>query len=334
MAKRTKKNNTNEYGSQQSSPFAQPTLPPITPVNRRTNMPLTKQQMIEEQQRRLQLERKRKAVANRKKYYRDKASGKKKKVDPNKKYRLEKEKRIRKGKDYFYIMRKLVCFLMFLLFAASIGLFAVGYLEITPEYTALFVEPDYTPESERLDEEGEGGELIPYEDKSEYYTTVDPIFGFIKNTVGIDLGPSPKYDEMAEKAEVGYADKIASIAITYYPIAMALFIITALISMIKAFFAIFGRRIYRLFGLSSIWMIIMAVVVILGGVASNTPLDKSMDFSQVLPFITSSIIVPENVESAPQTAAGLGLLAMILLPLLTMILSMFAKKKVPFSIFD
>ena len=333
MAKRTNKNYRNEYDTQQSSSFAKPNLPPITPVNRRTNMPLTKQQMLEEQQRRIQLERKRKAIANRKKYYKDKAYAKKKKVDPNKKYRLEKDKRIKKGKDYFYIMRKLVCFLMVLLFAASIGLFAVGYLEIAPEYTALFVEPDYTPEIERVEEEGEGGELIPYEDQSEYFTTVDPIFGFLKGW-GIDLGNSPKFDEMAEKAEVGYSDTIASIAIRYFPIAMALFVIVALISMIKAFLGMFGRRVYRLFGLSSIWMILMAAIVILGGMAVNIPLEENMDFSKIVPFLTSSLILPEDGAAAPQTAAGIGLLAMIALPLLTLGLSVFLKKKVPFSIFD
>ena len=317
------------YGSRQQSSFGHPSLPPIMPVKRK-DMPLTKQQMLEEQQKRLQFERKRRAVANRKSYYRNQASGKRKKVDPNKKYRLEKDKRIKKGRDYFFVMRKFVCFLLFLLFTASIGLFAVGYLNLVPEYTSLYVEPDYTPEEERITEDEEE----PYVDQSEHFTTVDPIFGFLKSTFGLDLGPSPKYDQMAEQAEVGYEDIVASIAVTYFPVAVALYIIAALVSMIKAFLAMFGRRIFRLFGLSAIWMLIMAGVVILGGTASNLSLDASMDYSQIVPFLTSALIAPSDPATAPQTAAGFGLLAMVLLPVLILILSLFAKKKVPFSIFD
>lgn len=252
-------------------------------------------------------------------------------VDSSKRSRKEKEKRIKKGRDYFFVMRKMVCFLMFLLFTICIALFAVGYINLVPEFSSLYVEPDYTPLEERTIEDEETGEIIEKPDMSVHFTTVDPIFGFIKKITGKDIAPSPKYDKMAEMVEVGVSDMISSLAMTYYPIAMVLFIIIALISMIKAFLAMFGKRVFRLFGLSSFWMIVFAFVVVIAGVASNMPTDVNLDFTQIVPFLMSALTRPLD---GPTTAAGIGLLAMLILPVITLILSMFSKKKIPYSIFD
>lgn len=269
----------------------------------------------------------------------DNKNTKSKKDDPNKKYKLEKEKRIKKGRDYFFVMRKSISFIMFLLCLICVALFAVGYLNMMPQYTSLYVEPDYTPQAEReveLDEEGnpltdEEGNLIEYRDKSQYYTTVDPIFGFMKKFFNLEIGESPKYDQMAISIETGVADMISNIAMTYYPIALVLFLIVALITMIKAFLGMLGKRIYRLFGLSAFWMLIFALVVVIGGVASNMPPDQNLDFAQIVPFLTATLKSP---ETPPVTAAGFGLLAMVALPLIILILSIFSKKKIPYSIFD
>ncbi len=256
-------------------------------------------------------------------------ANKKNQTDPDKKAQKQKEKRIKKGRDYFFVMRKIICFLMFLLFAACILLFVIGYINLLPEYTSLYIEPDYTPKEERIIEVD--GEIIKKPDESVHFSTVDPIFGFIKKITGKDMGASPKYDLMAEKVEAGVSDMISSIAMTYYPIAIILFIVIAFISMIKAFLAMFGKRIFRLFGLSSFWMIVFALVIVIGGVASNMAIDESLDFTQIVPFLTAALVRPID---GPVTAAGLSLLAMIVIPISTLILSMFAKKKIPYSIFD
>jgi hypothetical protein len=265
----------------------------------------------------------------------NKRNKKKGRKDPNSVYRREKEKRIRRGRDYFFVMRKFVCFLMFLLFALCIALFAVGYLNLFPQYTSLYVEPDYTPKDQRVQEEIDG-ELVDYVDQSQHFTTVDPIFGLLKKIplpFLQNLGASPKYTQMAAKAEGGNTDLIPSIALEYFPVALLLFIIVALINMFKAFFALFGRRIYRLFGLSAIFMIIFAVITAIAGVALNMPAEQaSLDFAKIVPFFTDYLLKP--AEGGGTNAAGFALLAMIALPVIILILSLFAKKKVPFSIFD
>lgn len=327
MAVKGKNNkNSNAYDGNAMSfpPYA--SLPSV----RQTGSPLSREELMQRKQQNPKLNGKKKAVNNK---YKTAGGKKRKKADLNRKRRLEKEKRIRKGRDYFYVMRKLVCFIMFLLFALCIGLFAVGYLGIMPEYTSLFVEPDYTPQAERLDTEDEEGNLIPYEDKSEHFSSVDPIFGFLKKTLGgMDLGDSPKYDAISGKVEAGVADMISKIVMTYFPIALLLYIIVALISMVRAFLGMFGKRIYRLFGLSAFWMILLMLIVIIGGVASNMPVEQNLDFGQIVPFLTSAILPSDG--TGPTTAAGYGLLAMVALPLVILLLSIFNKKKVPYSIFD
>ncbi len=309
MAAKGKKNNLNTYNGNMSFPYAAlPTLrqqPGISPYAPKQQLQRSK-----------------------------KSSGKKrKKVDPNRKYRLEKEKRIRKGRDYFFVMRKFVCFLVFILFAVCLGVFALGYLNILPDYVSLFVEPDYTPKDERFTE-NEEGVLVEVEDKSAHYSAMDPISGFIKKMFGMEniLGPSQKYDSMVEKAESGATDMITSMILTYFPIAMVLYILTALISMIKAFLAMFGKRIYRLFGLSAIWMIIFGAVTAIGGMASNLPPESALNFGEIVPFLMSYLTRMTN--AGPQTAAGFGLFALLGVPVIIIILSMFMKRKVPYSIFD
>ncbi len=329
MASRgNKTQNTNAYGNRSAMPYSRANLPPIVPSGpRRTGGASLQQQEYERQT----LERKRAAVNKRKSYYRDDRR-KKGKKDPNSVYRKEKQKRIKKGRDHFFVMRKFVCFLMFLLFAVCIALFVMGYLNMFPEYTSMYTQPDYTLKEERVQKEVDGV-VVDYEDKSQHFTTVDPIFGFLKTIPFIgDIGPSPKYTDMATKAEGANTDMIASIVLKYFPIAILLFIIIALINMIKAFLGMFGSRVYRMFGLSAILMIIMAAVAALAGMALNLPTEQAaLDYAKIVPFFTNYLLKPSDGGT---NAAGFGLLAMVAIPVIILILSLFAKKKVPFSIFD
>lgn len=281
--------------------------------------------------------RKKAAMQNTKQYYRNYAlTSDKTASEINSQFVLPADKKVKKGKDYFFVMRKFVCFLMFLLFTVSLALVVLPYLEIVPEYTAFMVEPDYTPQEEQeATEDEEEDLLVPYENQSVYYNAVDPIFGIINKYTGLELGESPLYNTMAAKAEVGYANAIAGYIVQFFPVAIVIFVITALICMIKAFLGMFGKRIYKGFGLGAVVMLISGAVLLLAGVFYNMEIsNESFDFSGLMPFIVSTLSTPENIETAPQIAAGFGLLGMLALPVLLLLLSILARKKVPFSIFD
>ena len=62
-------------------------------------------------------------------------------------YRLPADRKQKKAKDYFFIMRKSVCFLMFLVLLVSVAYFVLGFVkieQIPAQYTALFVETEKT----------------------------------------------------------------------------------------------------------------------------------------------------------------------------------------------
>ena len=291
------------------------------------------------------------AIRNTQAYYRNYALTSDKSADQiNSQFVLPPDKKQKKGKDYFYVMRKLVCFLMFLLFTASVALVALPYLEIVPEYTAFMVQPDYEAlqagaeaedEEDAVEaaEEGEDEEeddiIEAPENNSIFYNAVDPIFGIIKKYVGLELGESPLYDQMAAKAEVGYANAIAGYIVMFFPAAILIFAITALICLIKAFLGMFGKRIFKGFGLGALIMLICGAVMLFAGVFYNMEIStEGFDFSGLMPFATSYLLVPEDISAAPVIAAGFGLLGMVALPVLNLLLSILARKKVPFSIFD
>lgn len=104
------------------------------------------------------------------------------------------KKNRRRERDYFFIMRRGVCFLIMILALVWVGVFALNYLGILPQYTSFMIQPDLTPMDERLDvETGEldedGNAIIEeYVDKSAYISFIDPIFGALKKVVGVDLG--------------------------------------------------------------------------------------------------------------------------------------------------
>lgn len=313
------------------------------------------------------------------------------------------KKRSRRERDYFFVMRKGVCFLMLLVSLLMIGVLALSFLNIAPEVTAMYVKPDLTPDDQRLptklDEPDEDNNTeIDYEDKSEYIGISDPIYGLIAGFTGgsdedvtaeaaeneDETNPatpaeggegkgdeaeeekpkSPFYDDIEGQLEAMLGDEateaqqedgmlqIAGYIFKYGPIAFAVTAVLALLVALKALFGMFGRRIFRGFGISAILMVICGLVtVVMGLIASGViqgnpsytddgTLVSVMDFGGIMDFIT------QTFATFPATAAdletevfltfklGYGSLIMVVLPVVLLILSFFAKRKVPYSIFD
>ncbi len=116
---------------------------------------------------------------------------------PAPKKKVEKSVPVKKNKrrerDYFFIMRRGVCFVLMLLAIVWVAVFAMSYLNILPEYTSFLTQPDLTPADERIEvESGETDENdnpinVAYEDKTAYVPFIDPIAGALKALVGVDL---------------------------------------------------------------------------------------------------------------------------------------------------
>ena len=348
------------------------------------------------------------------------------------------KKNNRKEREYFFIMRRGVCFFIMLLSIIWVGVFAMNYLGILPEYTSFLAQPDLTPLDEREDidtgEVDEDGFAIveEYVDKTAYVSFIDPIFGALKNILGVDMGTdengeslsafyegtlaqlapeaaaeeetegegdgeedivaeaAPEADEEAEgdgevsEGEEGDAEaepeeeeevvfkpqistavitdeareadsmtSIAGMAWTYFPIVLVAGAVVALIAFILALLSLFGRRIYKGFGVMSIIMLLAGVVAFVAGLAASgnymgNPMmledgtvTSVIDFSQVMPFAMGLIngapataIDPETTTAPLTMVAGYGLLIIVAIPVIILILSFFARKKVPYSIFD
>lgn len=239
-------------------------------------------------------------------------------------YKLAADVKPKKERDYFYIMRKWISFFMFLFILITIAVFALSYLklpQIPDQYISLFTKSEVVTE----------GEAAVITDK---YSVFDPVFGFIKNLTGkilnkeISLGESPLYDMMLAKSEIGMTDKIAGIVLEYFPIAIIIYAITALITMIKAFLGIFGSRIFKNFGLCAFIMIICGGIVAFGALAYLTEPTQSMAYGEIVNILINGVLGKGGFT------AGYGLLALVAIPVLVLLFSMFARKRVPYSIFD
>ncbi len=256
-------------------------------------------------------------------------------------YRLPEDKKPKKTKDHFFVARKFVCFLMFLFMLVSVAFFALSYLklEVIPaEYLAVYVD---RPAVAEVPEDGEEAEETEETEETEGKvveaakgtSVLDPVFGFVKYisnkfNMNIVLGESPLYDSMIVKVEVGMTDTIAQYIILGLPVAIILYAIIALVMMVKAFFGMFGRKVYKMFGLGSFLMIICGAVVALGGLTYSMDLVDKLVYKDVLNVLLGAFQNPAGLSG------GYGLVIMIALPLLVLILSMFARKRVPYSIFD
>lgn len=367
------------------------------------------------------------------------------------------QKNRRKERDYFFIMRRGVCFLIMLLALVWVGVIALNYLGIMPQYTAYLVAPDLTPLDQREDVEtdqtDEDGNVIiqEYVDQSVYISVTDPVFGALKKLFNLEMkdaddnSMSPFYDsfspaisgaeeeadadgvtdeedkdaetdgedeivaeaageedeatdgeddatadegeneategeegEDGENAETveedtsvkfGYVSAntdidpaareedsmgtVASMAFDYAPVVLIVGAVFALIIFILAFLSLFGRRIFKGFGIMSIIMLLGGIGVLIAGMAAMgnymgyPAYDAEGTVVSVLDFAKISDFLLGMFSGAPETAldpevdamplklvAGYGLIALVVIPVVMVILSIFARKKVPYSIFD
>lgn len=277
------------------------------------------------------------------------------------------EKQRRKERDHFYVMRKFICFLLFLFFlriftASAIGIVTkfvalpgqiFGYN--TYQNTAYYVKPDNTPIDQRTD---------GYIDTTEYISSSDSFFGAVKSLVKLAFfdnadgtSSSPQYDSDTEylaavDPALDPSLSMAAIIYKYAPLLLIIILLTSLICMIKAFIGMFGRRMFKRFGLASIIIFICsAALVIYGviacGIADGAPkyvdevLVSVLDFKKITSFVFSAFIGAPAVTPDPALTtaalpieAGSGLIAILVLPIITLIFSFFARRKVPYSIFD
>ena len=335
------------------------------------------------------------------------------------------KKNRRKEREYFFIMKRGVCFFIMVFALVWLAVFALSFLKILPNFTSILIEPDRTPislrEEQATDELDEDGNPIiqEYEDKSVFIGLDDMIYGSIgkllkKPQVDADgASKSPYYDNLMkeidtingaasenadtegepeaeenpaatsslylageeeggdaegeeseetpvvdERGEVAAEDTMFSIgtmAVTYFPIVLAVGVVLALLILLLAFFALFGRRIFRGFTIMAILLLVVGVLTLLGGIAASgirqgLPTKDSetgevtsiVDFSRIVEFLTGSFTpVPEEEVEVEEgqladliAVGGIPLLVFAAAPVAILVLSFFTKKKVPYSIFD
>jgi hypothetical protein len=272
------------------------------------------------------------------------------------------ERQRRREKDYFFVMRKGVCFFLFLFFLLTLVLSAVGVVTkfvnlpasvsgYVEQYTNIYKVPDNTP----TDERPEG-----YADTTSYVSGGDLLFGALKSIAAMPFldnsdgtSSSPFFDSVKEflagvdPAADGMAP-IQSILFAYSPLLLAVCVLTSLIAMITSFLGLFGKRIFKGFGLAAILVLISAAALLISGLAA-LPYTmgeagagvSTLDFSQLMPYITGLFAAaPETAVDPSVTAApasitiGYGLLILAGLSVLTLLFSIFARKKIPYSVFD
>lgn len=147
---------------------------------------------------------------------------------------------------------------------------------------------------------------------------------------------------------------LATMVFEYFPILLAVGAVFALVIFLISLFSLFGRRIYRGFFWLSLIMVIAGVAAFFAGMVAmgnnlgapyyledGVTLVSIIDFTQVTYFLTGAFTgAPETaldptVSVMPlEMVAGYGLLIVVALPIIMLILSLFTKRKVPYSIFD
>ena len=187
------------------------------------------------------------------------------------------------------------------------------------------------------DEEGAGTETPAEEEDN------SPAFGYVLANTDISA-------DAREKDSMG---QIASMAFDYAPIVLVLGALFAVVVIIIAFLALFGRRIFKGFGFLSIVMLLAGLAMFVAGMAAmgnymgNPSIDEDGIVTSVLNFDQMVNFAFSVFQGAPATApdpavetasltmvAGYGLLIVMIIPVIILLLSIFARKKVPYSIFD
>lgn len=314
-----------------------------------------------------------------------------------------KKGRRRKESDFFYVNRKGVCFLMFVVLLIAIIVVGSGVLAMVPslkknsaigmilQFTAVFQIKDMTPESERVPTVDEAGDEVEYQEKTQYVTFMELIMGSINNLTGgaateegeeelklladeeggedadateeesgggFDMS-TPFYDGYMAQAEVkGISDNIAVTLMKFMPFALVAFVLFALWYMIKSFLALFGKRVFKNFGLGSILMIVCAATAIVVAIAMISIYaaeagaeEVTLQFGAIGDYFGGAFKSGLDILTAAEEAAaeateegatltvlpfymGYGQLILLALPVVTLVLSFGARRKIPYSIFD
>lgn len=100
----------------------------------------------------------------------------------------------RRNKNYFFVMRRGVCFAIFVCMLLYVAALALSFINISPVngFVSLFTIPDNTDQEKRweIEEEiDENGLYVVYNDTSSYIGANDPIMGFIRVITGM-LSPA------------------------------------------------------------------------------------------------------------------------------------------------
>ena len=303
-----------------------------------------------------------------------------------------KKGRRRKESDFFYVNRKGVCFLMFVVLLIAIIVLGSGVLAMVPslknnsavsmilQFTSVFQIKDMTPESERADTTDEEGNTVQYKENTQYVTFMELIMGSVNNLTGgsSDEGEAevqadgdegdvaeeeaggfdtstPFYDGYVAMAEVkGISDDISVTLVKFMPFALVAFLLFALWYMVKAFLALFGKRVFKNFGLGSILMLICAAIPIVIAIsmisiyaAEAGAESVSLQFGVIGDYFGGAFKTGLELLNASQAAEasegtltvlpfymGYGQLVLLVLPVVTLLLSFGARRKIPYSIFD
>jgi hypothetical protein len=315
------------------------------------------------------------------------------------------QKARRREKDYFYVMRKGICLIIFIFCLVVVAVSDVGFLPMDlpiDQFTAVLVKPDYTPQNIRdaattddttEDSEEEASEYIP---KDVYISFADLVYGAAAQLklmeapesalVGVEFY-NETLDIITQKAE-GSEDMLTKLApsiFKFVPLVAAVAFNLLIISLFFALFSMFGRRVFR-FGLVSLIVLVTCVALLAFGLAANgayveavaedpsiiddpseteqnilpainaeddgeeDPADGEeseeeeappslIDFANLMPFISGAFpSIPateaEVVPGAPVVTAGIGFLALLGGGILVFVFSLFARKKIPYAIFD
>ena len=159
-------------------------------------------------------------------------------------------------------------------------------------------------------------------------------------------------EEVDAKAEDGMYS-IAAMVFDYAPVLLILGTLAAVIMLLLAFFSLFGRRIFKGFFWFSLIMTVAGIATLLAGLVASGYFEGNpsigadgnvisiLDLSRLTDFLFGAFSgAPETaldpeIDTIPlKVVAGYGLIAVTVVPVISLVLSLFAKKKVPYSIFD
>lgn len=94
------------------------------------------------------------------------------------------QKAQKRNKSYFFVMRRGICFVMFVCMLLYVAAFGISFINVSPinGFVSLFTIPDNTDQEKRWEIEEEiddDGFYVVYKDTSQYVGANDPIKGFI-----------------------------------------------------------------------------------------------------------------------------------------------------------